>query len=96
MDNAAAAVVARSCHRAVNTAISTTPPLPAFNPANRVDLIARTIVQLTQFRTIRRRRNAEIRESNEEARDVKQQNCELRKECEGGDGCQAKASGEGT
>ena len=36
MDNvAAAAVVARSCHRAVATTISTTPPLPAFNPANR-------------------------------------------------------------
>jgi len=58
------------------------PPLPAFNPANRVDLIARTIAQLTQFRIIRRRRNEEIRERNEEVRDVKRQNCELRKECE--------------
>jgi len=29
------------------------PPLPAFNPANRVDLIVRTIAQLTLFRIIR-------------------------------------------
>lgn len=48
---------------------------PAFNPSNRVDLISRTIAQLTQFRIIRRRRTAEVRE-------VERQNCELQKECE--------------
>ena len=71
MDNAvAAAVVARSCHCAVATSISTT-PLPAFNPANRVDLIAHTIAQLTQFRIIQRRHNEEIQERNEEVQDIK-------------------------
>ena len=49
--------------------------LTAFNPSNRVDLIARTIALLTQFRIIRRR-------GNEELRDARRQNCELRKESE--------------
>ena len=49
--------------------------IPAFNPSNRVDLISRTIAQLTQFRHIRRRRDQEVR-------DTKRQCCELRKQCE--------------
>ena len=44
--------------------------------SNRIDLIARTIVQLNQFRMLRRRRNSELRE-------CQRKNCELRKECEG-------------
>lgn len=44
--------------------------------SNRIDLIARTIVQLNQFRMLRRRRNNELR-------DCQRKNCELRKECEG-------------
>lgn len=49
--------------------------LPAFNPSNRVDLIARTIAQLQQLRAIRRRRNTELRDS-------RRRECELRKEME--------------
>lgn len=56
-------------------ACGTATTMPAFNPSNRVDLIARTIAQLTQFRIIRRRRNEEVRDS-------RRVNCELRKECE--------------
>ena len=44
--------------------------------SNRIDLIARTIVQLNHFRMLRRRRNNELRE-------CQRKNCELRKECEG-------------
>ena len=44
--------------------------------SNRIDLIARTIVQLNQFRMLRRRWNNELR-------DCQRKNCELRKECEG-------------
>ena len=47
------------------------PPLPAFNLSNSVDLIARTIAQLTQFCIIQQRHNEEIRERNEEVRDIK-------------------------
>ena len=46
-----------------------------FNPSNRVDLIARTIAMLTQFRVIRKSRR-------EELRDVRRQNAEIRKEVE--------------
>ena len=44
--------------------------------SNRIDLIARTIVQLNHFRMLRRRWNNELR-------DCQRKNCELRKECEG-------------
>ena len=44
--------------------------------SNRIDLIARTIVQLNHFRMLRRRRNNELRE-------CQRKNWELRKECEG-------------
>ena len=46
--------------------------ISAFNPPNRVDLISRTIAQLSQFRGLRRRRRAE------EVRDAKRQCSELR------------------
>ncbi|KAL3823576.1 hypothetical protein ACHAXA_002917 [Cyclostephanos tholiformis] len=60
-----------------------TPPsvanLPSVSAAasnNRIDLIARTIVQLKKLRQLRRVRN-------EELRNIRNRHCELRKDCEG-------------
>jgi len=46
-----------------------------YSASNRVELIARTSLMLSQFRALRKRRN-------EELRDVRRQNCEMRKEIE--------------
>lgn len=46
-----------------------------YSASNRVELIARTSMMLSQFRAIRKKRN-------EELRDARRQNCELRKEIE--------------
>jgi hypothetical protein len=46
-----------------------------YTASNRVELIARTSLMLNQFRTIRKHKN-------EELRDAKRQNCEMRKEIE--------------
>ncbi|KAL3785882.1 hypothetical protein HJC23_008770 [Cyclotella cryptica] len=46
-----------------------------YSASNRVELIARTSLMLSQFRAIRKKRN-------EELRDARRQNCEMRKEIE--------------
>jgi hypothetical protein len=46
-----------------------------YSASNRVELIARTTLMLSQFRAIRKKRN-------EELRDARSQNCEMRKEVE--------------
>lgn len=46
-----------------------------YSASNRVELIARTTLMLSQFRTIRKKRN-------EELRDARRQNCEMKKEIE--------------
>ena len=46
-----------------------------YSASNRVELIARTTLMLSQFRTIRKKRN-------EELRDARRQNCEMKKEME--------------
>ena len=50
-------------------------PILAFNPSNRVDLIARTIQQVQRLRELRRSKNDELRE-------VYGKNAEMRKEIE--------------
>jgi hypothetical protein len=56
-------------------ASSTTPAAAATASNNRIDLFARTIVQLKKLRQLRRVRIDELRA-------VRSQHCELRKECE--------------
>ncbi|KAL9188143.1 hypothetical protein ACHAXT_006521 [Thalassiosira profunda] len=51
------------------------PPTAAFHPSNRVDLIARTISQLSRFRALRRRRHDELVEA-------RRRECQLRKEAD--------------
>ena len=46
-----------------------------YSASNRVELIARTSLMLSQFRSIRKKRN-------EELRDARRQNCEMKKEVE--------------
>ena len=46
-----------------------------YSASNRVELIARTSLMLSQFRAIRKKRN-------EELRDARRQNCEMKKEIE--------------
>lgn len=56
----------------IQNTISTT---GTYSASNRVELIARTTLMLSQFRDIRKKRNAELR-------DARRQNCEMKKEVE--------------
>ena len=56
----------------IQNTISTT---GTYSASNRVELIARTSLMLSQFRDIRKKRN-------EELRDARRQNCEMKKEIE--------------
>lgn len=58
------------------SSVANLPSSSAAASNNRIDLIARTIVQLKKLRQLRRVRN-------EELRTIRNRHCELRKDCEG-------------
>ena len=58
------------------SSVANVPSSSAAASNNRIDLIARTIVQLKKLRQLRRVRN-------EELRNIRNRHCELRKDCEG-------------